>query len=107
VYGKGGGGVVCVRHNIVSAVSHTYKQHVFYMIVFSASSRLKPPFVPEARERLQDSARSVASDPSLNPSLAPADVADHPTPPRIPLAEGHPEKAVREHHWERVGHSAI
>jgi hypothetical protein len=38
VYGKGGGGVVCVRHNIVSAVSHTYKQHVFYMIVFSVFS---------------------------------------------------------------------
>jgi len=84
VYGKGGGGVVCVRHNIVSAVSHTYKQHVFYMIVFSASSRLKPPFVyrlcrgQRALTRERSPWRSLRGAPSLNPSLAPADVADHP-----------------------------
>ena len=63
MYGKGGGRVVCFRHNIVSAVSHTYKQQVFYMIVFSASSRLEPPFVqrPEsAYKRALAPWRSIA-----------------------------------------------
>ena len=74
MYGKGGGGVVCFRHNIVSAVSHTYKQHLFYMIVFSASSRLRLCRGQRALTR----ERSLRGAPSLNPSLAPADVADHP-----------------------------
>ena len=69
MYGMGGT-VSCVFVTISSPRSHTYKQHVF-----PASSRLKPPFV----QRPDESARStLRGAPSLNPSLAPADVADHP-----------------------------
>lgn len=78
MYGKGGGGVVCFRHNIVSAVSHTYKQQVFYMIVFSASSRRDSNLRLCRGQRALTRERSLRGAPSLNPSLAPADVADHP-----------------------------
>jgi len=61
VYGKGGGGVVCFRHNIVSAVSHTYKQHVFYMIVFSVFS----PHPADSNLRLCSGRRALTRERSL------------------------------------------
>lgn len=62
-------------------LSHLQATGFLHDCFLRTSSRLKPPFVqrPEsAYERALAPWRSLRGAPSLNPSLAPADVADHP-----------------------------